>query len=75
MKIQKTLNIDSDTIEALAEKYPDVPFTKLVSQGLKLLLDPNIVNKKVVLQDDVMDKFNRLCDRVYTMHKEFVTTN
>ena len=73
MKIQKTLNIESELIDELTERFPDVPFTKLVNQGLKLLLDPTIMNKKVVLQDDVMAKFDRMCERTYEIHKEFIS--
>ena len=73
MTRQKTLNVKQDLIDALDEKFPDVPFTKLVERGLKLLLNPDIVNKKVILDDDTMGKFNRLCERVLDMHKEFIS--
>jgi len=72
MTIKKSINVKDSTIQALEERFPDVPFTKLVEQGLKLLLDPTIMNKKVVLQDDIMAKFDRLCERTYEIHKEFV---
>jgi len=72
MKTQKTLNVNTELINELETRFPDVPFTKLVDKGLRLLLDPNITNKKVTLDDDVMGKFNRLCERVLDMHKEFI---
>ena len=72
MKIKKSIDIKQDTLDALTEKYPDVPFTKLVERGLQLLLNPDIVNKKVTLDDDTMGKFGRLCERVLDMHNEFI---
>lgn len=69
MTRQKTLNVKQDLIDALDEKFPDVPFTKLVERGLKLLLNPDIVNKKVTLDDETMSKFERLCLRTYELHK------
>jgi len=72
MKIKKSIDIKQDTLDALNEKYPDIAFTKLVERGLQLLLNPEIVNKKVTLDEDTMGKFNRLCERVLDMHKEFI---
>jgi len=69
MTRQKTLNVKQDLLDELDKKYPDVPFTKLVERGLKLLLNPDIVNKKVTLDDDTMAKFERLCLRTYELHK------
>ena len=69
MKIKKSIDVKQDLIDALDEKFPDVPFTKLVERGLKLLLNPDIVNKKVTLDDETMSKFERLCLRTYELHK------
>jgi hypothetical protein len=72
MKTQKTLNVDSELISKLEAKFPDAPFTKLVDRGLRLLLDPNIANKKVNLDDSTMEKFERLCKRVYELHNHVI---
>ena len=68
MKIKKSIDIEQDILDTLNEKYPDVPFTKLVERGLKLLLNPDIVNEKVTLDDSTMAKFERLCLRTYELH-------
>ena len=69
MKVKKSIDIEQDLMDTLNEKYPDVPFTKLVERGLKLLLNPDIVNKKVTLDDDTMGKLQGLFKRVYELHK------
>lgn len=72
MKVKKSIDVDNDLMDKLEARFPDVPFTKLVDKGLKLLLDPNIVNKKVTLDDDTMNKFERLCKRVYDLHSHVI---
>ena len=69
MKIKKSIDIKQDTLDALTKKYPDTSFTKLVERGLQLLLNPDIGNEKVTLDDDTMAKFDRLCLRIYELHK------
>ena len=69
MNKQKTLNVKQDLLDELDKNFPDVPFTKLVDRGLKLLLNPDIVNKKVTLDDDTMAKMDRLFNRVYELHE------
>ena len=68
MKVKKSIDIEQDLIDTLNEKYPDIPFTKLVERGLKLLLNPDIINEKVTLDDDTMVKMDRLFKRVYDLH-------
>ena len=69
MKVKKSIDIKQDTLDALTEKYPDIPFTKLVERGLKLLLNPDIVNEKVTLDDDTMVRLDRLFKLVYELHE------
>jgi hypothetical protein len=68
MKIKKSIDVEQGIIDTLNEKYPDIPFTKLVERGLKLLLNPDIINEKVTLDDDTMVKMDRLFKRVYDLH-------
>lgn len=58
--IQKTINYDRAKVDALAEKYPGITFTKLVDMGLELLLldsdDPTTLKH---IQSLILD-YNRL---------------